>query len=189
MNDILPLDCRIACWLKAADTTLASLTATQRATLVQVQVMRCLAHARLYWPDVPEPGVWCDLRGKSAGQAHFVRKGVRFNPVMLEEQPRQFIESVVPHEMAHWVVAHLGVREAPHGPVWRKLMQGLYGCTPRVTHRFDTSRASPAPYRYGCACAEHRFSAHRHRRVERGARYQCRRCREYLSYLGCDPTG
>src|SRR5690554_1038190 len=58
------------------------------------------------------------------------------------------------------------------------------GLTPRTTHRFDTARASPAPYRYACDCREHAFGARRHARVRQGQRYRCRHCAQTLVYLG-----
>lgn len=157
--------------------------------LIEQQVERCLAHARRYWPTLPTPQVWFDLKGRSAGQAHFGRGALRFNLVLLKMQPHEFIEDVVPHEMAHWIdVYGIASKGKPHGPVWRWLMVQLYGRTPRVTHRFDTTISSPAPWHYGCHCPKgHWLTAHRHRRIERGYAYRCRHCGQQLRLLGCEP--
>ncbi|PMR70062.1 SprT family zinc-dependent metalloprotease [Halomonas heilongjiangensis] len=135
---------------------------------------------------LPRPRVWCDLRGKSAGQAHFGRGGLRFNPVLLAENREAFLVEVVPHEMAHWLVQHLddGHLARPHGREWQTVMRRLFGLEPRTTHRFDTHRASPAPHRYRCACREHGFTARRHALARRGHRYRCRHCAQTLVYLG-----
>lgn len=137
-------------------------------------------------PGLPRPAVWCDLRGKCAGQAHFGRGGLRFNPVLYAENRLDFLVEVVPHEMAHWLVHHLeeGHRARAHGREWQTVMRGLFGLAPRTTHRFDTARASPAPYRYACDCREHAFGARRHARVRQGQRYRCRHCAQTLVYLG-----
>ncbi len=138
-------------------------------------------------PGLPRPGVWCDLRGKCAGQAHFGRGGLRFNPVLYAENRREFLVEVVPHEMAHWLVHHLeddGCRVRPHGHEWQTVMRGLFGLVPRATHRFDTGRASPAPFRYACDCREHAFSTRRHALARQGQRYRCRHCAQTLVYLG-----
>lgn len=135
-------------------------------------------------PELPRPAVWLDLRGQCAGQAHFGRGGVRFNPLLLAENRRDFLVQVVPHEMAHWLVHHLegGHRMRPHGHEWRTVMRRLFGLAPHVTHRFDTARASPAPYRYRCACREHAFTARRHALARQGRAYRCRHCAETLVY-------
>ncbi|SDJ51430.1 SprT-like domain-containing protein [Billgrantia gudaonensis] len=133
---------------------------------------------------LPRPRVWLDLRGQCAGQAHFGRAGLRFNPVLLRENRQAFFVDVVPHEMAHWLVHHLeqGDRMRPHGHEWRTVMRQLFGLPARVTHRFDTRHASPAPYRYRCACREHAFTARRHALARGGRVYRCRECAQTLVY-------
>ncbi|QEA39032.1 metallopeptidase [Pistricoccus aurantiacus] len=156
------------------ESTLADLLERQ----IDVAWRRCLE----VFPGLPRPGVWMDLKGKSAGQAHFGRGGLRFNALLYRENPRRFLLEVVPHEMAHWLVRHLenGERFRPHGPEWQTVMRQLFGLEPKVTHDFDTCRASPAPYRYRCVCREHVFSVRRHRLVLKGRRYRCRHCGEHL---------
>lgn len=137
-------------------------------------------------PSLPRPGVWCDLRGKCAGQAHFGRGGLRFNLVLFDENRETFLVEVVPHEMAHWLVHHLedGFRARPHGHEWKTVMRKLFGLVPNVTHRFDTARASQAPHRYRCRCREHAFTTRRHALASSGRRYRCRHCAQPLVYLG-----
>ncbi|MGM0537226.1 MAG: SprT-like domain-containing protein [Pseudomonadota bacterium] len=159
-------------------------TALHRALMARVEAAWHLC--RELHPGLPRPAVWLDLRGKCAGQAHFGRGGLRFNRVLLEENRLAFLVEVVPHEMAHWLVHHLedGHRARPHGREWQTVMRHLFGLEPRATHRFDTGRASPAPYRYGCGCREHGFSARRHALACRGRTYRCRQCAETLVYRG-----
>ncbi|MBB3184365.1 SprT protein [Halomonas fontilapidosi] len=159
--------------------------ALHRSLLARVEAAWQLC--RELHPSLPRPAVWLDLRGKCAGQAHFARGGLRFNPVLLAENRVAFLVEVVPHEMAHWLVHHLedGPRARPHGHEWQTVMRRLFGLEPRTTHRFDTGRASPAPYRYRCACREHAFTARRHSLARRGRGYRCRHCAETLVYLGC----
>lgn len=139
---------------------------------------------REVYPHLPRPRVWLDLRGQCAGQAHFGRGGLRFNPVLLSENRRDFFVDVVPHEMAHWLVHHLeeGPRLQPHGREWRTVMRQLFGLPGHVTHRFDTRRASPAPYLYRCACREHAFTTRRHSLARGGRVYRCRHCAQTLVY-------
>ncbi|MFC0267745.1 SprT family zinc-dependent metalloprotease [Kushneria aurantia] len=150
-------------------------------------VEQCFERARSFHPRLPRPGVWCDLHGRSAGQAHFGRGGLRFNMTLYREQPQAFIDEIVPHEMAHWVVHHThGPRIRPHGREWQRAMRDIFQLPPRVTHRFDTSRASPAPWRYECRCRTHGFSNRRHFNALRGSRYRCRHCGDILRFSGTD---
>lgn len=135
-------------------------------------------------PGLPMPKVWFDLRGASAGQAHWGRGGLRFNRVLLSENRTAFFDEVIPHEMAHWLVFHLegGLRLKPHGREWKTVMRGLFGLAPRVTHAFAVERAQPSPHRYRCGCREHHFTAQRHAQVKKGRRYRCRHCGEILEW-------
>lgn len=150
------------------------------------QVEAAWRRCREAYPELPKPKVWCDLRGKSAGQAHFGRGGLRFNPVLYAENRQAFLAEVVPHEMAHWLVHHLqdGHLARPHGHEWRTVMERLFSLEPRVTHRFDTRRSSPAPHRYRCDCREHAFTQRRHAQARQGQRYRCRHCAQTLVYHG-----
>ncbi|OHV13456.1 SprT-like domain-containing protein [Kushneria phosphatilytica] len=146
----------------------------------------CWQQASAHYPALPQPRIWFDLRGRSAGQAHYQRGGLRFNMTLYRDQPETFLAEVVPHEMAHWVVHHsVPHRVRPHGHEWQSVMRELFRLPPRVTHTFDTSRATPVPYGYRCHCARlHRFTARRHALARRGRRYRCRYCQGVLHYQG-----
>ncbi|NIC04688.1 SprT-like domain-containing protein [Billgrantia bachuensis] len=163
------------------------LASLDEATLHQALLARVEAAWQLccqYHPDLPRPKVWCDLRGKCAGQAHYGRGGLRFNPVLYAENRHAFLTEVVPHEMAHWLVRHLrdGRQAKPHGHEWRTVMERLFGLEANVTHSFDTRRASPTPYRYHCGCQAHFFTSRRHSLARKGRRYRCLSCAETLVY-------
>lgn len=164
---------------------LEALEAEALHAAVNARVKAAVALCRDVHPHLPEPAVWCDLRGKGAGQAHFGRGGLRFNPRLLEENRQAFFDEVIPHEVAHWLVWHLedGPSFRPHGREWQTVMVRLFGLSPRVTHRFDTSRSSPAPFRYRCHCRDHHFSARRHANAKAGQEYRCRHCRGRLCYI------
>ncbi|MEC4768367.1 SprT-like domain-containing protein [Halomonas sp. CUBES01] len=163
--------------LAALSTQALHQAARERADLAW---QRC----REVYPGLPRPGIWFDLKGASAGQAHLGRGGLRFNPVLMSENRRAFFDEVIPHEMAHWLVFHLenGPRLKPHGREWQAVMRDLFGLAPRVTHRFDIARAQPAPYRYQCGCRQHQLTARRHALVVKGRRYRCRHCAQTLVY-------
>ena len=168
------------------DAWLQSLDVAALRQALMARVAEAVALCRDYHPGLPEPKVWCDLRGKGAGQAHFGRGGLRFNGQLLEENRHAFFTEVVPHEVAHWLGWHLedGPTFRPHGREWQTVMLRLFGLAPRVTHRFDTARSSPVPYRYRCACREHGFSARRHANAQAGQEYRCRHRRGRLCLVG-----
>jgi SprT protein len=123
-----------------------------------------------------------DLRGRAAGQARYGPHDpwvIRYNPLLLLENPGAFIAETVPHEVAH-LIAFLrhGPRIRPHGPEWRAIMEQL-GAVPERCHRYDVSRIPRRVARvftYHCACAEHELTSIRHHRVLAGQTYLCRRC-------------
>ncbi|MBZ5486025.1 SprT-like domain-containing protein [Halomonas aquamarina] len=147
---------------------------------------RCLE----VYPTLPRPGVWFDLKGASAGQAHMGRGGLRFNPILLDDNRAAFFDDVIPHEMAHWLVFHLdnARRFKPHGREWQTVMRDLFGLPARVTHCFDVHKAQPAPYLYRCGCRTHALTPRRHALVSKGRRYRCRHCRKSLVHTP-DGTG
>lgn len=166
------------------DATLAALSTDALHQAARERVEHAWQRCREVYPELPRPGVWFDLRGASAGQAHLGRGGLRFNPVLLDENRCAFFDEVIPHEMAHWLVFHLadGTRLKPHGREWKAVMLDLFGLKPKVTHRFNVARAQPAPYRYRCGCRDHQLTPRRHALVVKGRRYRCRHCAETLVY-------
>ncbi len=170
------------------ESDVQALEALDEASLESLLLQRADAAWRLareMHPALPRPRIWFDLRGRSAGQAHYQRGGLRFNRTLLHENRQAFMDEIVPHEMAHWLVFHLeeGPKARPHGREWQTVMRKLYGLKPVVTHRFDIARASPSPYLYRCRCETlHRFTGRRHSQASKGTRYRCRHCRATLTF-------
>ncbi|MFQ6370766.1 SprT family zinc-dependent metalloprotease [Shewanella sp. YIC-542] len=133
----------------------------------------------------PRPTVTFKLRGKAAGTAHLHLNALRFQPVLLEENPDAFMQEVVPHEICHLLCHQLYGKVRPHGLQWQGLMQQIYHLPGHTTHRFDVSSVTPKGVPYHCACGEVELSIRRHNKVLRGqARYRCRRCGQWLQSPG-----
>ncbi|SDJ36927.1 SprT protein [Ferrimonas sediminum] len=129
----------------------------------------------------PYPQIGFTLRGMSAGAAHLADNRLRFNPVLLQENPQAFVDEVVPHEVAHLLVWQLHGRVRPHGREWQRMMAEVFDCPPRTRHSFDVSSVGPATFAYRCDCQTHPLTLRRHNKVQRGqANYQCRRCGQAL---------
>ncbi len=106
---------------------------------------------------------------------------IRLNPVLLLENQREFIDEVVPHELAHLLVwQHFG-RVAPHGKEWKWMMESVLGVPARRTHRFELASVRQNTFPYRCRCQQHQLTVRRHNRVVRGeATYRCVRCGDLL---------
>ena len=76
---------------------------------VIARVEQCIAHANQRLNKrLPMPAVSFRQRGKIAGSARLQGWEVRFNPVLVEENPQAFLDEVVPHEVAHLVTGAQG---------------------------------------------------------------------------------
>ncbi len=106
---------------------------------------------------------------------------IRLNPVLLLENQQEFIDEVVPHELAHLLVwQHFG-RVAPHGKEWKWMMESVLGVPARRTHRFELDSVRQNTFPYRCRCQQHQLTVRRHNRVVRGeATYRCVRCGDLL---------
>lgn len=153
---------------------------------------RCLALAERYFGrKFPSPTISMNLKGRAAGQCRFPAgfnkaPELRFNLQIYQRYTQQFIEEVVPHEVAHLVAyCHYGKRIRPHGKHWQDIMREVMGCEPAVTHSFECEPARRMQYfDYVCGCEgrQHQLSAIRHGKVQRRqAHYVCRSCREPLN--------
>ena len=92
-----------------------------------------------------EPTLVYQQRGTSAGTAWLEKNEIRLNPVLLLENQQEFIDEVVPHELAHLLVwQHFG-RVAPHGKEWKWMMENVLGVPARRTHRFELGTPGSLP--------------------------------------------
>lgn len=164
----------------AAMTTLRLPIATQQA------VMRCLRHylalANAYLKvDYPEPKVSYQQRGTTAGTAHLSVWKIRLNSVLLIENGQQFIDEVVPHELAHLLVYKQFGRVAPHGQQWQWMMENVLGVSASRTHAFDVMSVQGKTFAYRCDCQTHALTVRRHNKIARKeSEYRCRKCRQLL---------
>ena len=128
-----------------------------------------------------EPTLVYQQRGTSAGTAWLEKNEIRLNPVLLLENQREFIDEVVPHELAHLLVWQRFGRVAPHGKEWKWMMESVLGVPARRTHRFELASVRQNTFPYRCRCQQHQLTVRRHNRVVRGeATYRCVRCGDLL---------
>ncbi len=131
--------------------------------------------------NLPPPNIRFDLRGCAAGQARLHNNTLRFNPVLLLENPDPFIREVVPHEVCHLAVHHVYGRVRPHGQQWRALMTEVFNLPASTTHRFNTHSVQGTTVPYVCRCGIIQLGIRRHNKVvKRQATYHCRTCKQVL---------
>ncbi|WP_231908865.1 SprT family zinc-dependent metalloprotease [Marinomonas sp. TW1] len=122
-------------------------------------------------------------RGRAAGTAHLQKNELRFNHFMYQQNPVEFLKTVVPHEVAHIIVYQIyGTSVRPHGKEWQAVMKKVYQLSPNRTHMFDVPPLKNS-YLYACACRQHEFTKRRHSRAQKGVEYICKECHSSLSFL------
>lgn len=158
---------------------------TERAQqALRAQVHTCISQLKTHIEqDLPLPEVNFKQRGQSAGSFWAKDNSLRFNAVLYQENPTIFLNEIVPHEVAHWAVFHLFGRVPPHGRQWQWVMTQVFKLPAKRTHQLDVTSVSGPQFRYQCQCEEpHFLSRYRHNKVQRGARYICKKCRTALCY-------
>lgn len=148
-------------------------------------VAHCMTRAGNYFQcTFPNPQVLFNQRGRSAGTACLQTWQLRFNPVLLSENPHAFLNEVVPHEVSHLVVYERFGRVKPHGKEWQAVMSQVFGVAPKTTHSFDVSSVQGKTFTYQCGCDHIELSIRRHNRVQREqVQYVCRRCKQPLVFI------
>ncbi|MDW6093915.1 SprT family zinc-dependent metalloprotease [Vibrio rhizosphaerae] len=151
---------------------------------IDARIQSCIEQASHYFHHpFPQPTLSYRLRGKAAGKAYCHRWEIRLNPVLLLENQCEFLQQVIPHEIAHLLVHHLYGRVRPHGSEWQSVMKQVFGLPPLTTHQFDTRSVAGETFTYHCQCQQFSLSVRRHRKVQRQqVIYRCTRCDQPLIY-------
>ncbi|WP_319781597.1 SprT family zinc-dependent metalloprotease [Oceanisphaera sp. IT1-181] len=151
----------------------------QQRIITHVQDCMQLAATELA-REFAQPLVRFNQGGRIAGSAWLERWELRFNPVLLADNEAEFMDEIVPHEVAHLVTFACFGKVKPHGREWQHIMQSVFGLTPRTRHQLDTSKVAPT-FSYQCACRSHQLTLRRHNKIMRAQqRYLCLHCNGLL---------
>jgi SprT protein len=127
------------------------------------------------------PAYLFNQRGKSAGSAHLQRNIIKFNPILFTQNKEEFIEQVVPHEVAHIIAYQQYGKVKPHGKEWQHIMINVFNRPATTTHSLDIKDVIGKQYRYECLCDSHLLTIRRHNNILKGTKYICKKCGGALS--------
>lgn len=127
--------------------------------------------------ELPAPKIKYALRNTTAGTADFNKWAVDFNPIFLNDNREEYIESTVGHEVAHLVaMKQYGLKMYPHGREWQRVMS-VFGLKPQINHMYDCSKIL-VTNKWKCSCGVHDVTARQHKNLLNGAGlYHCQACR------------
>lgn len=147
----------------------------------------------MYNVSIPHCNILFNLKGQAAGMAHFFygdeTHKIRYNRALLEQEGEDFIENVIPHEVAHIVAQHVfGMRgkNIAHGPDWKRVMRD-FKVDPERCHDYDTSacKIQRKTYAFKCECQTHAVSSVVAKNIANGRNYTCNSCKTRLvKFLG-----
>jgi len=131
------------------------------------------------------PEIDWSLKGRKAGQAWHSKNKIRLNYKLALENLNDFVNQVVPHEVAHLIVKEIyGYSTKPHGREWQATMKKL-GLRPERCHSFDTKNTIVKIHKkfiYKCSCGTHKVGKKVHRNLQSGAEYKCSSCKMRIIY-------
>ena len=123
-----------------------------------------------------------DLRGTTAGAAFCISRRISYNFALLIRYPDIFMQTTVPHEVAH-VLAWQKFQIRDHSGDWYYTMRLLGVENPARYHSYEVADLKGRQMRkfpYVCHCREHSISTIKHNRIQRGFRYRCTACQSFL---------
>ena len=168
---------------------------------VKTIIEKCKKDSSEKYGVAPKMKVLYDLESVSTlGQASYKDGGtMRLNKYLLLEFGDAYINDIVVHEYAHFIVYELEkagtlINPAPHGREFKQICSFFGVCGNATTNLFDNSvwlkekRASLDEnkkfFNYECGCSTYPMSSYKHLKILRGASYTCRKCRQKLKLIG-----
>jgi len=149
------------------------------------RVEACYQQAEVYFKRTfIRPHISLALSGQRAGCAHLQENRLRFNAQLYRENPDDFLQQTIAHEVAHLVAyQQFGANIRPHGGEWQAIMREVYALPPNRCHSYQVAEKPQKGFFYRCTCAtEMVFSARRHALVQKGKCYRCLHCAHVLVF-------
>lgn len=156
---------------------------------VNIKLVSLVKHAEaIYRQKFKIPSVSYDLKGTVAGTATYKTWSIQLNPILFDENEKEFLDQVVGHELAHLLAIEMyGNKIAHHGKEWKSVMSAL-GLRVEVKHKFNvenTLRTSKI-FKYKCNCKEHLFTLRKHNSTlkKKYTKLICNVCKGDVVYTG-----
>jgi SprT protein len=77
-----------------------------------------------------------DIQDSVGGYVRTNEKLIHLNPTLLQANPDEYFNTVIPHEVCHLAASQCWPKCASHGKHWALLMSG-FGLPPTPCHRMD----------------------------------------------------
>ena len=154
---------------------------------MQDQINKTVADFQKLFPSVPVPPIsWNPNMRTTAGKVRMNPNTrqvfwIQLNPHLLKNETD--LDQTLMHELCHAADCVLYGKRG-HGRTWRNLMR-LSGRQVRRCHNYDVSNLKRKQKRYParCKCRTYELSAVRFNRIQNGAVYSCKTCKEGLTLM------
>jgi SprT protein len=181
-------------------STLKKLTTLQNKVLKRIKELQATSMEK--YGVAPEMKISYNLTSvNTLGSANYYKGTMRLNKYLLLEYGDVYIDEVVVHEYAHFVVnerimqGHFCSRPKPHGREFKQVCAyfGIVGKA--TTNKFSNSKflnekrenldAKKKVFFYQCSCPGFKeLTSVRHNKIQRGrATYSCNRCGTMLRFV------
>lgn len=110
---------------------------------------------------------------------------VYLNLELFQRNTKTFLDTIIPHEVAHIVARAINPKETYHGKTWKSVMQDVFSLPPERCHTMNTNGLgrNVKHFVYICACTKHTIGSIRHKKILKGKKYVCKSCKKQLVFL------
>ena len=131
--------------------------------------------------------IYFSLTGVVAGKANTHKNQLFYNLILAEENLKTFLESTVPHEIAHLYQFKINPNSTAHNNLFYNVMSRL-GYRGTRTHNYNTATIKKMKYgivyNYSCNCTTHKLSPKIHNKILNGQSRFCARCKKQIKFIG-----